>query len=121
MYITKDDYFSFAGIDLQLELKGTATDNPSNVVEIFINRTEKWLLNYLELNYAVTPSSDKWDLERFKEGVLHQIDYIRRNGDLSIQSASNIKLIAPNAYTAFKLGGMCNTALPKSVSSNLWV
>ena len=35
MYITKEDYFKFSGIDLAIELKGTATDNPSNVVDIF--------------------------------------------------------------------------------------
>lgn len=109
-YTDKDDYFAWSGIDLQLELKGTATDNPSNVVAIFINRIEQNLIEELETKYFVKETDDEFDIDAFKKAVLHQIDYIRRNGDVSVQSASNIRTISKNAYNILKNEGMCNIA-----------
>lgn len=111
MYITKEDYFKFSGIDLALELKGTATDNPSNVVDIFLNRVEEWCMDYLKFNYGL--QTEDLDVEQFKKGVLHQIDYIRRNGELSIDSANDAKVLAPNAFMVFRNVGMCNIVTPK--------
>ena len=51
MYITKKDYFDKRGIDLEIELKGSVTDNTSKKVEIFISQTEEWLINYLASKY----------------------------------------------------------------------
>lgn len=111
MYITKEDYFKFSGIDLAIELKGTATDNPSNVVDIFLNRVEEWCLDYLQYNYNL--QIEKLDVVSFKKGVLHQIDYIRRNGDLSIDGANITRVLAPNAFMVFRNAGMCNIVTPK--------
>ena len=109
-YVTKDDYFTFAGIDLAIELKKGNTDNPSMAVDIFLTRVEEWCLDHLNQNYRITPTSDEWDAVYFKKGVLHQIDYIRRNGELSIEAANGLRLLAPNAFTQFQLGGMTNIA-----------
>lgn len=46
----------------------------------------------------------------FKKGLLHQIDYLRRNGDLSVQAVNQAPTLAPNAYMAWKNVGMCNVA-----------
>lgn len=112
MYITRDDYFKFSGIDLDIELKGTVTDNPGKVVQIFIERVEQYCLDYLKLHYF----SEGFNEEYFKKGVLHQIDYIRRNSDLSLDYITRLKSIAPNALMQFKLGGMANVVSKKVVS-----
>lgn len=120
-YVTKKDYFDFAGIDLSLELKGTATDNPTKVVNIFLTRVENWCLDYLQMQHMVLPTSENFNEAQFKKGVLHQIDYIRKNGDVSLQAISSIAKLAPNAYMAFKNGGMCNSAHHREVAENQWV
>lgn len=121
IYVSESDYFDFSGIQLSIELANTNTDNPSDIVDIFLSRIEQWCLSYLELKYNVTPSSDKWDLARFKKGLLYQIDYIRINGELSVRQVNDMKLLAPNCFTEWKLGGMCNTALPMQKEQFEWV
>ena len=116
-FVTKKDYFDFSGIDLDIELKKSNTDNPSKAVDIFLKRVEDWCLEYLRFNYFVTDI----DFDYFKKGVLHQIDYIRKNGDLSIHATENLKVLAPNAFRSFKMGGMCNTTLPRTYNRNPWV
>jgi hypothetical protein len=121
VYLTKQDYYDFSGIDLAIELSGTNTDNPSDVVDIFLKRIEDWCLSYLSSQYNILPTSDEWDLTQFKKGLLHQIDYIRLNGEVSVRAANNIKLLAPNAYREWKIGGMVNTALPRQRDLVQWV
>ena len=58
MYITKKDYFDKRGIDLEIELKGSVTDNTSKKVEIFISQIEEWLINYLASKYDFTEKND---------------------------------------------------------------
>lgn len=109
-YITKEDYFNKRGIDLNLELKGSSTDNPSNAVNIFISNIEEWILEYLENKYDF----DRFELEEntdwqeaFKKAVIHQIDYIRRNGDLTLDCANTYNALSPNAFNVLKNVGMC--------------
>lgn len=109
MYITRDDYMDFSGIDLQIELRGTATDNPSRAVEIFIERVEEWILDYLAYKYNLTKAHEEFDATVFGKAVLHQIDYIRRNGELSIDTEPAGNVLSPNAYNVLKAGGMCNS------------
>lgn len=103
-YVTKQDYFDFAGIDLDLELRKSNYDNQSRAVEIFIKRVENWMDDFLSTLFF----NDTFDDDAFKKAVMHQIDYIRRNGDLSIQAVSQGSKLAPNAYTVLKRAGMCN-------------
>jgi hypothetical protein len=124
IYVTKQDYYEWSGIDLALELKGSNYDNISDAVDIFLFRVETWCLDYLTHYYRVTITDPKdrqgnpiFDVDAFKKGVLHQIDYLRRNGDLSIQAisiarntTSTAPLLAPNTLMVWKNAGMCNIA-----------
>ena len=103
-YVTKQDYLDFAGIDLDLELKKSNYDNPGRAVEIFIARVEDWLYDFIHSSYF----NDTFDTVAFKKAVMHQIDYIRKNGDLSIQAVAQGSRMAPNAYRVLKMAGMCN-------------
>jgi hypothetical protein len=114
-YITKDDYFNFAGIDLAIELRKANTDNPSKAVDIFLARVEDWCMDYLKQHYFFEP--EEFHAEQFKKGVLHQIDYIRTNGDMSLDAANMLSKLAPNAFRQFQLGGMtnCSKTVPQSI------
>lgn len=116
-YVTKQDYFDFSGIDLDIELRKSNSDNPSKAVDIFLTRVENWCLDYLEHHYFVNDI----DEEYFKKGVLHQIDYVRRHGEISINTGSDIKVLSPDAFKAFKAGGMANTTLPRVPRRNPWL
>lgn len=103
-YVSKSDYLDFAGIDLDLEIKKSNYDNPGRAVEIFIKRVENWMDDFIHTSYF----NDTFDADAFKKAVMHQIDYMRKNGDLSIQAVAQGSKLAPNAYTALKRAGMCN-------------
>jgi hypothetical protein len=116
-YIDWQDYYNFSGIDLEKELISSNYDNPSDFVDIFITRLEDWCEDYLFMKYGVSPLYPTtkegvpiFDLNAFKKGLLHQIDFLRRNGDLSIQAVNEGKVLAPNAYMVWKNSGMCNLA-----------
>lgn len=111
VYVTKSDYLQFAGIDLDLELKKSNYDNPGRAVEIFIHRVEEWLNDYIQTHYF---NDDVFDEAAFKKAVMHQIDYIRKNGDLSIQAVANGNVLAPNAYRVLHYAGMCNLWSPNT-------
>lgn len=104
-YVTKSDYLDFAGIDLDLELKKSNYDNPGKAVEIFIARVEDWMYDFIHSQYF----NDTFDEVAFKKAIMHQIDYIRKNGDMSLMAVSSGTKLAPNAYNTLKLAGMCNT------------
>jgi hypothetical protein len=117
IYVTKQDYYEWSGIDLALELKGSNYDNISDAVDIFLTRIEGWCLDYLAHQFRVTLTDPKdkdgvaiFDIVAFKKGVLHQIDYLRRNGDLSIQAVSQGSKLAPNTIMVWKNAGMANIA-----------
>lgn len=122
IYVTKQDYYDFSGIDLAIELKGGNYDNVSDAVDIFLSRVENWCLEYLEFTYRITPTEPTYrnketeedvpifNSSAFGKVVLHQIDYLRKNGDLSIQSANSLKTFAPNALMTLRNSGMANIA-----------
>lgn len=108
-YVTKQLYLDFAGIDLDVELKKSNYDNPSKAVEIFIFRMQEWMNDFIHSNYF---NENVFDDEAFKKAIMHQIDYVRRNGDLSLSAISSGTRLAPNAYQALKRAGMCNSWHP---------
>lgn len=122
IYVTKQDYYDFSGIDLSIELKGSNYDNISDAVDIFLSRVENWCLEYLEFKFRVTPTEPTYknttteeevpifNSSAFSKAVLHQIDYLRKNGDLSIQSVNEAPTLAPNALMTLKNSGMANIA-----------
>jgi hypothetical protein len=111
MYITKKDYFDARGIDLEIELKGSVTDNPSKKVEIFISQIEEWLINYLASKYDFNEGmilATALQESAFKKAVIYQIDYIRRNGNLSVDSENTKQVLSPDAYNVLFNAGFCN-------------
>lgn len=110
MLVTKEDYFEFSGIDLDIELRRAHTDNPSKAAEIFVKRVEEECHDFLRTHFFFEEIHE----ERFKKGVLHQIDYIRLNGEVGLDATESVKRIAPKAMEQFRLGGMCNISHPKS-------
>jgi hypothetical protein len=116
-FIDWEEYYNFAGIDLEKELNSANYDNTSDYVDIFITRVEDWCEEYLFMKYGVSKDYPKdkdgvpiFNEVAFKKGLLYQIDYLRRNGDLSIQAVNEGKVLAPNAYMVWKNAGMCNVA-----------
>ncbi len=91
-FVTRDDYRNFAGIDLELELKDN--DDTSNKVNIFISKIEDWCEAYVQyhsaqkINFATLLPEQ---IEHWKKGILHQIEYVLRNSDISNDSGYNIE------------------------------
>ena len=63
-YVTKQDYFDFAGIDLDLELKKSRYDNTGKAVEIFLKRMQEWMNDFIHTYYF----NDTFDETAFKKG-----------------------------------------------------
>ena len=82
---------------------------PPKAVEIFIKRIQDWCVEYLIANYFTTIEDVETNADEFKKGVLHQIDYVRRNGELSIEATNIIRVMSPNAKNVFMNIGLCNT------------
>ena len=56
-----------------------------------------------------------------KSGILHQIDYIRVNGDLNNYNPTNLPKLSNQAYMQFKLGGMANPTTKPQGSYDPWL
>lgn len=117
--ITKEEILEKLGINLDFELRDN--DNPSNKVNRFINEVSEWCYDYLRINYGLNDEIDTLPAFRqgyFKQGVIKQIEYILRNGQLNIDSGYiretglvidlSTTRLAPDAYTKFFLGAFCN-------------
>jgi len=121
-YINADDFKTYFGIDLAVELKDD--DNPSNKVEAFLLRVENRIVVYVNANYyrAIEkefPRFTDYQKEHFKYGLLEQAYYVLRNGDISTDSGydpekgevmnaerlNNI-VIAPNCKQELMLCGL---------------
>lgn len=79
IYANKDDYFEFAGIDLDFELKSSATDNPTKQVEIFIKKTQTRFYQNIAKDFTI--NDELWSDELFKEALLWQIEFTLKNGE----------------------------------------
>ncbi|MGM9971555.1 MAG: hypothetical protein ACI35W_04040 [Anaeroplasmataceae bacterium] len=121
--VTNDDYLRFAGIDLNTELSSRiVNDVGDSPAPRFIWGIEDWCKDHLMLNYTwngelVTEHQRTF----FKKGVMFQIQYVLRNGNISNDSGYNMSTggivprevldrigMSSNAYKCFRLGGMAN-------------
>lgn len=122
-YVSKEEYTRVTGIDLEAELTSmVSSDVTDSIVERFINGVEEWCKSRLQERYAFDGTiNDGNQTERFKKGVIYQIQYILRNGNISndsgfISATGQIidtylldKIgLSSNAFTEFRLGGMAN-------------
>ena len=121
--VTKDDYLNFAGIDLDLELTPRIDNDLQDApASRFIWGIEEWCKDYLMLNYSWNGKfSTDHQINCFKKGIMYQIQWILRNGNISNDSGYNMSNgtivprseldrigISPNAFGSFRLGGMAN-------------
>lgn len=104
MYLTRDDYLTMRGIDLEVELRNSATDDPTNAVKIFLQNAEDWLLEYMEENFEV--DTNKLDFNVMRKALAYQVDYLRLNGNLTMDREQNG--LSPNAYRILKNNGYAN-------------
>lgn len=121
MYVTSDDVLRKLGINLRLELRND--DDPDNKVSRFLDDIEDWCYTRLRIDYNLnTPLADimaiTWKADLFKAGVIKQIQYVLRNGRISIDSGfiretsliinlSSV-LMSRDALDKFMLAGLCN-------------
>lgn len=106
--IKKSDYLDYAGIDLDFELKKSNYDNPSRAVEIFINKVEQGVNDWIKYHFYV----DYSDIEEsiLKRVYLYQIEYILKNGEVTYDITKKEGL-SPNAYAILRAEGYLNTRL----------
>lgn len=106
--ITKSDYLSFAGVDLDFELKKSNYDNPTRAVEIFISKTETLVNDWIKYHFFVDYNTI--DEETLKKVYLYQIEYILKNGEVTYDITKKEGL-SPNAYAVLRAEGYLNTRL----------
>lgn len=121
---TKEDYLKFSGIDLDLELTSrTINDIGDNPAPRFIKGIEDWC------RLKLTTRPYFWDgvfhsehqKKCFLEGILYQISYVLKSGNISNDSGYNMATgtlipreqlenigMSTNSIFAFTNGGMMN-------------
>lgn len=92
--VTKQDYLYFAGVDLDLELTSRIiNDVGDNPAPRFIYGIEEWCkMQFKKPPYFYKFNADSLtthQYECFKMGVMHQIQYVLRNGNVSNDSGFN--------------------------------
>lgn len=128
-YITKQDYRSEKGVDLDVELHNL--DDASNKSARFIKEVTDWCVDYLkskfrafDLDYwpdqgdPTDPILTEKRQSLFRKGVMDQIEYLLNNGNLPQHAGINIDTgfisdvssieLSRSAYSRFKLAGFCN-------------
>ena len=76
-YIDNDDYRNFAGIDLQFEMKDSATDDPTRKVDLFLKNTQTWFYQHIQTHFEIS----SWDDDTFIEALLWQVKHILKYGE----------------------------------------
>lgn len=108
MVITKKDYMDFKGIDLDLELKNSDSDNPTKTVQIYIDNVRDFIFDYIDQHFVAQKFKISGNEERLKKAILHQIAYFLEHGDLSIYNPNGLPELAPNAYRILRNAGLAN-------------
>ena len=99
-YITKDSYFEFSGIDLDIELDNANYDNDTYKVNIFLRQVQTWLYDYMSFHFDTSQWDEDWDDDLFKEALKWQVKHILKYGE-------DDKLDRM-AYRALRKGAMAN-------------
>ena len=106
-YLTKEYYYETRGINLEIEFRNSATDNPSNAVQIFLQNVEDDVIMYMQQHFTCDTTQLEPDV--MAKALAHQVDYLRRNGDLSLDSDNNTEyVLAPKTYQILKIYGYAN-------------
>lgn len=92
-YVTKDSYFEFSGIDLDIEIKSGQYDNPTLATETFIKNTQTEFYELIRANYEIT----LWDDDIFAKALLWQIKHILKHGEESGINKTAYRIMHENA------------------------
>ena len=121
-YIQPDDFKTYFGIDLDLELRSTG--NPSNTALAFLKRIEDRIATFLDANFyrrvdVEYPEFSDYQKEHYQRALLEQAIYVFKNGDISVDSGYDYeqgekasdsvileKSIAPNCKQELLLCGL---------------
>lgn len=117
--ITQNDVLNHLGVNLEMEIK--KDDNPSNRVKLFLDTMDEWCRSYLKQHYGMNDTIENlatWRIDRYKKGLLKQIEFVLRNGKTTIDNGfiretgliidfDKIAL-GTDAFTQFWLGAFCN-------------
>ena len=121
--VTNEDYLRFAGIDLNSELESLVNnDVGDSPAPRFIWGIEDWCKDHLILNYDWNGNFiTDHQINYFKKGILYQIQYVLRSGNISNDSGYNMStgVVVPrevldrigmgaNALASFRRGGLAN-------------
>lgn len=105
-YIDKNVYLEKRGINLDYEFQNVATDNPDNVVNLVLDEIEDFVLEYMAQHFE-TPKTE-YDPVVMQKVMIYQVDYFRRNGNLTMDSDYHGEGLAPNAYRVLFNNGYAN-------------
>lgn len=78
-YINRDKVYNFCGIDLNFELKDSATDNPTQKVVFFCKNLTTWTYAYFQSHFDI--NDDNWTDALFTEALLWQVKYVLKHGE----------------------------------------
>ena len=128
-YITPDDFKTYFGIDLDIELKDSA--NPSDTALAFLKRIEDRISTFLDSQFyrqvdKEYPNFSDYQKEHYSKALLEQAIYVFKNGDISVDAGYNTetgetasndtiikKTIAPNCRNNLMLCGLwCRKVKP---------
>lgn len=110
MYVTKDEFLEYTGKDLELDFKNGNFDI-DDTVPMFIRKVESASIEILKDrydNYNIENTINN-HLEKFKEGMIWQLDYILAHGELyNNADADPSKYLSPTAIMFWRNIGLCN-------------
>lgn len=78
-YITRDLFYEFSGIDLDIQLKNSRSNNPTLAVAIFCKNIQTWFYTKISMLYMI--ESENWNDDTFTKALLWQMKYISKNGE----------------------------------------
>ena len=121
--VTNDDYLQFSGIDLNTELASrVVNDVGDSPAPRFIWGIEDWCKDHLSLSYGWNGKlNSEHQTNYFKKGVMYQIQYVLRNGNIPNDSGYNMSTgtivsrelldkigLSSNSFKCFRLAGLAN-------------
>ena len=110
MYVKKEDYLHETSIDLNVEFRGGNYDS-ANAIDEFIDRAEEATIDYLKFNYdnedVFIDKMSEQTLEKFKKGLIYQIQYFVQVGEIYNQNTDQ-PILCNRAMSIFRQIGLCN-------------
>lgn len=78
-YINRDLFYEFSGVDLDIQLKNSRSNNPTRAVAIFCKNIQTWFYTEISTTYDIV--ADNWDDDVFKTALNWQMKHIIKYGE----------------------------------------